>query len=92
MLRSDLRKIQVYCTNAALGHQQYAYLVRLDPSDNGYDYLCVKTLNIPSYDETYVLGEVVKDLEDFYVEEIDWDIKKSPLINNFLFQYFLNDY
>lgn len=86
-----LKDIQVYCTDGGLGYKQYAYLIRLDKSNNGYDYLCVETININNND-SYILGEIVEDLEDIYIEEINWNIEKSPLINDYLFQFFLNNY
>ena len=78
--------MKVYVTDAALGHNQYAYLVRLKKSENGYDYLCIESNN-----DTYHVSEPVKDLEDMYVSELtEYDIKKCPLYSeNVLFQAFV---
>jgi len=79
----------VYKTNSALGYNQYAYLLRLNKSNNGYNYLCVDTQNIQNND-TYKLGEIVEDIPNKEVESTDYNIKESPIYNTFLFQEFLN--
>jgi len=82
----------IYETTAALGYNQKAYLLRLDESNNGYNYLCIGVENI--YDsDIYSIGEVVYDLEDFYVDEaVCYVIQKSPLYNTFLFDFFIKKY
>lgn len=42
--------------------------------------------------DRYQLGEVEEDLEDIYVEEVDYDMKDSDLHNTFLFEEFLTTY
>jgi hypothetical protein len=79
----------VYKTNSALGYNQYAYLLRLNKSNNGYDYLCIDIHNIKDND-MYKVGEVVKDMLNNEVESSDYNIKESPIYNTFLFQEFLN--
>ena len=64
----------VYQTNAALGYNQLAFLIRLDKSANGYNYLCIGTQNI--HDNEYEVGEVVEDLEDYYLEDTGFRICK----------------
>lgn len=82
--------MKVYETTAGLGYAQKAYLIRLTESENGYDYLCIDYKNIHNPDR-YSRGKVVKDIEDMYVEESDYNIKDSPLFDTFLFQYFLDN-
>jgi hypothetical protein len=77
----------VWVTDAGLGYNEWAYLIRLDKVENGYSYLVIDS-NV----EDYQIGSVV-DLEDFYVEKLTmYDLKKSPLWNTFLFQHFLKSY
>jgi hypothetical protein len=84
--------MKIYETNAALGYNQLAYLIRLDKSKFGYNYLCIATKNVHD-DDNYYPGKVIEDLEYFSNLEIsDYDIKESPLYNDFLFDYFLNNY
>lgn len=84
--------MKVYRTNAALGYRQYAFLIRLDESEHGHNYLCVDTQNTGCNDN-YRIGGVVEDLEDIYIEEeIKFDMKQSPLSNTFLFEHFLKTY
>jgi hypothetical protein len=79
----------IYSTNAALGYNQSAILIRLNKSNNGFNYLCIDTHNITDSD-IYQPGKIVKDLESAYVSPIDYDIKSSPIYDTFLFQEFLN--
>ena len=82
----------IYETTAALGYNQKAYLIRLDESENGYNYLCIDGSNLADTD-LYIIGEEVEDLEDFYVEETNWyRIEQSPLWGSFLFDAFLKQY
>lgn len=83
--------MKIYQTDAALGYKQLAFLIQLDKSINGYNYLCIDTHNI-SYNDTYKPGKIIEDLEDIYVEESDYDISNSPLINEYLFRHFLKTY
>jgi uncharacterized protein YaiL (DUF2058 family) len=75
--------MKVYQTNASLGYNQLAYLIRLD-SEN---YLCIDTENVS--DGTYEIGEKVSQLDDFYLEETNYKIEQSPIYNSFLFQEFI---
>lgn len=85
----------IYQTNAALGHQEYAYLIKLEQKKDKADYLVIATNLSTSefdhslYSDPYVAGEVVQDLEDYYVEESTYDVTSSPLYGTFLFMYFL---
>lgn len=83
--------VKVYVTNAGLGYNQYAYLIRLDKSKNGYNYLVIERKNMSGVDR-YQLGEVEEDLEDFYVEEVEYNMEDSELHNTFLFEEFLINY
>lgn len=82
--------MKLYQTNAALGYKQLAFLIRLDESKNGYNYLCIDT----NFGENnmYQIGNVVSDLEDYYLEETTYNITKSPLYNTYLFNYWLSNY
>ena len=86
--------MKIYETNAALGYNQTAYLIRLDKTSefNTYNYLCVGTHNIDEDDNIYKIGTVVKDLEDYYVETSKFDESESPLFGSFLFDFFLKKY
>ena len=77
--------MQVYVTNAALGYNYYAFLIRLDKSENGYNYLCIDTDGFDSSD-TYIIGECVKDLEDIYVSMSSYDANESSLKGSFQFE------
>lgn len=77
--------MKVYQTNAGLGYNQLAFLTRLEKSKNGYNYLCVGLKNVNT-DSCYKIGEIVKDLEDYYVEDSDYKISESPLYPPFSIQ------
>jgi hypothetical protein len=83
--------MKTYITDAALGYGQYAYLIRLDKSKNGYNYLCIGTVNV-DYEDGYELGCVVKDLENIYITESILKIEESPLYGSFLFDFFIKNY
>jgi len=82
--------MKVFETNAALSYDQLAFLIRLNKSKNGYNYLCVGTKDINN--DSYQIGNVVEDLEDYYVEISKYDICESPLYNSFLFDFFIKNY
>ena len=81
----------IYETNSALGYNQLAFLIRLDQTKEGHDYLVIGKQNIPSHDDYYVIGEKVEDLEDYLVKESEFKIEDSPLYNEFLFKAFIKD-
>lgn len=59
---------KLYRTNAALGYGEYIDIIRLDKTENGYNYLVVdRNCN---KDDVYPLNSIVKDLEDYYVQEV----------------------
>ena len=78
--------MEIFQTNATLGHQQLAFIVRLDKTKNGHDYLIIGEQYLTG---EYGLGEVIKDLEDLYVEESSFTIEESPLHGTFLFDSFV---
>jgi hypothetical protein len=82
--------MKIYETNAALGYAQLAYLVQLDKTENGHNYLVIGGKNISSTDN-YEIGSVVEDLEDYYIEESEYELKESPLYGSFLFDFFLKN-
>jgi len=83
--------MKIFETTAGLGYQQKAYLVRLNQTENGYDYLCIGGENLHRTGD-YEIGKVVKDLEDFYVEDSLFVISESPLHGEFLFDWFVENY
>ena len=84
-----MEKLKVYYTNAALGYNQFAYLIKVEQKKDMADYLVIGRENIP-YD-MYRLGSVEKDLENIYVTECEFDLNESPLAGTFLFDYFLKN-
>jgi len=79
-----MEKIIIYKTNAALGYGQYTYLIRLDKSKNGYNYLCVDKFTVG--DNCYEIGKIVEDLEDYYVEKTNINITEIEFCNTDLFK------
>lgn len=82
--------MKIYQTNAALGYRQLAYIVELNQTKNGHDYLVIGGKNITADD--YEIGAIIEDLEDIYLEETDYKIENSPLYGSFLFDFFLKNY
>jgi hypothetical protein len=78
---NSLSNVQIYETNAALGYNQLAFLIKLDKSKNGYNYLCVGSQWIYDDDDSYKIGEIVEDLEDYNVELSNYKIENSPLFH-----------
>lgn len=83
--------MKTYITDAGLGYREYVTMLRLNKSKNGYNYLIIESSSI-SDNENYSVGKILEDLEDIYVSESNYDIKKSELYNTFLFQHFLRTY
>lgn len=81
--------IQVYQTDAGLGYGEYVYLLRLNKSKNGHNYLCIGK-NCVDELSMYEIGEVVNDIHELYVEPSDYNIVDSPLYTSYLFKYFLD--
>ena len=82
--------MKIYQTNAALGYNQLAYLIKLDKTTNGYNYLCIGTNNVN--DDSYEAGKVVEDLEDYLIQESNFQLNNSPLYGTYLFNYFISRY
>lgn len=78
--------MKIYQTNAALGYRQLAFVIRLDKSKNGYNYLCIGTQNT----DEYTIGNIVEDLEDIYLEETTYKVSDSPLHGTYLFDYWID--
>jgi hypothetical protein len=78
--------MQIFQTNAALGYQQLAFLIKLRESENGSDYLCIGVQNV--HNDSYIVGNEVLDLEDFYVEPSTFTLEESPLYNS-LVEFFI---
>jgi len=83
--------MKIYQTNGGLGYQQLAYLLRLDKSENGYNYLCIGRRFVDGSNDDYIVGEVVEDLEEIYIEDTDYKIEDSPLYGSFLFDFFVKN-
>ena len=80
----------VYITNGGLAYQEYAYLIRLDKTKTGYNYLVID--RYVKMNDDYKLGTVV-DLENIYIQKVEnYDLKKSKLWGDFLFDFFLKNY
>ena len=86
-----VHQMKIYQTNAALGYRQLAFLIRLDKSANGHNYLCIGTQNIND-NEMYQIGKIVEDLEDFYLEDTTFKITDSELNGTYLFDYWVSHY
>ena len=82
--------MKTFQTNAGLGYQQFAFLIRLDKTDNGYNYLCIGTKNVHT-DTEYWTGAVV-ELEDIYIEDSTFQVSDSELNGTYLFNYWINNY
>jgi hypothetical protein len=82
--------MKIYETNASLGYNQLVYIIPINETKNGYDYLVIGLHNIR--DEEYELGGIIEDLESFYLEESNFKIEESPLYGTFLFDFFLKNY
>jgi len=83
--------MEIFQTNTALGYRQLAFLIRLDKNVNGYNYICIGTQNIGN-DDIYQIGEIVEDLEDFYLEDTTFKITDSELNGTYLFDYLISHY
>ena len=81
--------MEIFQTNAMLGYRQFAFIVRLDKSKNGHNYLCIGTQHIGVDDEIYIIGEVVEDLENIYLENTTFKLEDSPLFGSYLFDYWI---
>lgn len=65
------------------------YLVRLDKNKNGYNYLCVDKKD--SDNDEYNIGDVLYNLDDYYVKETDINILEIQSIFSILFNTISND-
>ncbi len=83
--------MKFYKSTAGCGYQQYAYVTPIAKNKNGNDYLCIWT-NENSDMPIHIEGEVVKDLEDIYLEEVEIDINDYPISKTFLFGFFLANF
>ena len=81
--------MKFYKSTAGCGYQQYAIVTPIAKND----YLCIWT-NENSDMPIHVEGEVVKDLEDIYLEEVEVeiDINDYPISKTFLFGFFLSNF
>lgn len=88
--------MKIYQTDSGLGYKQYAYLIRLDKTKNGYNYLCIGTHNVDGdegfFKHGYRIGEIVEDIHGLYLEDTTFKITDSELYGTFLFDFFINNY
>lgn len=82
--------IKIFKTNVGLGYNKWAYVLRLDKTENGFNYLVIDGHGMSGDD--YYLGEVIEDLEDIYIENTNFDITNSPLYDEFLFTFFIDNF
>ena len=76
--------MRIVKTNAALAYKEYAYLLQLDTeitehqlaADIKHDYLCIGK-NCKT--DSYMVGEKICDLEEYYVEPTTYKLEDSPL-------------
>ena len=79
--------MKVYKTNGGLGYKQFAYFIRLKSSE----LLCIDTEETNnSFFEIYTVGEITSE-DSLFLEESNYDIKKSPLYNTYLFQTLIRE-
>lgn len=83
--------MKVFETTGGLGYNQKAYLLKLDESENGHNYLCIGRINIQDSD-SYAIGSIEKDIEAFYINDSPYKIEDSPLYGTFLFDWFIKHY
>lgn len=83
--------MKFYKSTAGTGYQEYAYVTPVQKSKNGNDYLCIWT-NERSDCPTHTEGEIIKDLEDIYLEEVEININDYPISKTFLFQFFVENF
>lgn len=81
-----MKDIKIYMSDACCGYNQFAYVIPIKKSENGWDFLC---LEVNGDDDFYVVGEIVKDLEPIYIckslKKIDdFDISKTFLMKHFI--------
>ena len=82
--------MKIFQTNAGLGYQQLAFLIRLDKTNAGYNYLCIGTKNVHT-DTEYWIGAVI-ELEGIYIEDSTFKVSDSELSGTYLFDYWLDNY
>ena len=81
-------KIEVFKTNAGLGYEEFAYLLRITQNE----YLCVGLDARHPEDTAWVVGEKKNDnFGDLFLQPSDFDIWKSDWYNrdSFLAGFFL---
>jgi hypothetical protein len=73
-----------YKTNAALGHREWAYFLKLNPTD----YLCIFKDYTDDKDTLlgghYTVGEIESGFESYEIESTNFDINKSEMNKDLL--------
>lgn len=78
--------MKIYETNSGLGWNQIAYLIE---SSEGY--LVIDLSGVRDYDTHYVIGEIV-EMEEYELEESNYNINNSPLKGKYLFEFYLQNF
>lgn len=88
-----MKELNIYETNAALGYNELAYLIRLDTSENGFNYLCIGTDERDKFfGQSYTEGKRVLDYSDSEVVLSTKKISDFEFCKGFLFEHFLGTY
>ena len=76
--------IKFYRTNSGLGYNKYAILLGTPQG-----YLVIDTIGVCN--DSYRIGEFIMndDCDWKILEEYNYDIKQSPLYDEYLFQFFI---
>lgn len=81
-----MKDIKIYETTAGLGYNQKALLIKIGEATNFSCYMVIDTIGLSDEHNTpnYEIGNIIADLEEFYINEITFDYKleDSPLYNN----------
>ena len=83
--------MKIYETNSGLGYNQLAYLIRLDKTENGYNYLCIGGYNLKPYD-IYTVGEITELYDTDGIAESTFKIQSSPLYNDVYVRILLEEF
>jgi hypothetical protein len=85
----NIKDLVFYISDAGLGYNEYIILMKLNKSKLGYNYLIIDKHCRDGDAMEYRVGGTT-DLEDYYVKEIGYNVKESPLSGTFLFEFFLS--
>lgn len=83
--------MEVFKTTAGCNYKEYAYVIPVTKDKDNKDYLCLYT-NQTGIDSIYKIGEIVRNLDEYYLKEAKIDINSFPISKTFLFQFFIKNY